>query len=147
MASTTNLGVFRIAAEVELEVHICGTCGVTWGLTTEFITARRNDHKGWVCPNGHSWVFHGPTEEQKLRNRLAERERALTATQDLLNAKSAEAEHAKAQARGYKGALVKTTKRIVNGVCPLCQRSFPQLAGHMASKHPAHVEAARSEPA
>ena len=39
-----------------------------------------------------------------------------------------------------KGQLTKVKKRVGNGVCPCCTRSFTDLARHMESKHPAYVE-------
>lgn len=35
-----------------------------------------------------------------------------------------------------KGQLTKTKKRIANGVCPCCNRSFANLERHMAGQHP-----------
>lgn len=36
--------------------------------------------------------------------------------------------------------LTKTRKRIANGVCPCCHRTFQNLARHMAGQHPAYEE-------
>jgi hypothetical protein len=48
-----------------------------------------------------------------------------------------EAEHERSRANGYKGVVVKTKKRLANGVCPYCNRSgFVQLGRHVNSKHP-----------
>ena len=137
MVSTTNLGDYTIATDITLEVHVCGVCGEIWGLRREYIQARRNDHKNWVCPNGHPWVFSGPSEEQKLRDQLARKERALDGALQQLNETAKERDHERARANGYKGAVIKTKKRLDQGVCPYCHRSgFTQLARHMQSRHP-----------
>jgi chemotaxis response regulator CheB len=47
-----------------------------------------------------------------------------------------------------RAQLTKTKKRVANGVCPCCNRTFKQLARHMKAKHPEFVgavDAARRE--
>ncbi len=36
-----------------LVVIECSSCGVSFGMTEDFIQARRDDHRTWYCPNGH----------------------------------------------------------------------------------------------
>jgi hypothetical protein len=48
----------------------CHTCGVVFGLTDSVDAARREDHKTFYCPNGHSQYFPGKTEEEKLIEEL-----------------------------------------------------------------------------
>ena len=43
-------------------------------------------------------------------------------------------------ARAQKAAKTKLIKRIKNGICPCCNRTFKQLAAHMKNKHPEYVE-------
>ena len=56
--------------EVELEEHTCAThrCGITFWLTPGFADRRRKDKRDFYCPNGHTLVYNGDTEEKKLRN-------------------------------------------------------------------------------
>jgi hypothetical protein len=46
------------------------------------------------------------------------------------------AERERRRANGYKGHATRITKRAKAGVCPCCNRTFKQLAAHMASQHP-----------
>jgi len=38
--------------------------------------------------------------------------------------------------KAIRGELTKLKKRVTNGVCPCCHRSFQNLRRHMATKHP-----------
>lgn len=95
------------------------------------------------CPNGHPWHYTGANSElqrAKLRAKLLAE--SLQWTQDRLTETRAERDHAEAQARGYKGALVKTKKRIAAGVCPYCNRTFTdsRMARHISTQHPGTSE-------
>lgn len=80
------------------------------------------------CPLGHTFIY---TESYEVR---LERERQRhQATKDLLRAE--ERSHA-----ATRGQLTKTKKRVGNGVCPCCHRTFVQLSRHMKAKHPDYVE-------
>jgi hypothetical protein len=131
---TKNLGVAR-SASFEFEIHQCGVCGVIWGLEDTFMDGRRDDHKGWDCPNGHGFVFKGESERDRLRREVAEERRRVQATRDLLH--SEERSHA-----ATRGHLTRTKKRVAQGVCPCCNRTFQQLLRHMANKHPDYIEEA-----
>lgn len=121
---------------VYIESHTCGACGVIFGMSREFIAQRKRDRETWYCPNGHPRVFAGPTEESKLRNQLA----AVTARADQLQASLASqrsiTSHERAKVRGLKGVITRVKKRVGNGVCPCCNRTFQDLARHMGTKHP-----------
>ena len=53
----------------------------------------------------------------------------------------AEAAHFRKSRDGMKGVLAKERKRVANGVCPCCNRTFGNLQRHMATKHPDHAAA------
>lgn len=134
---TQALGEARVPRyDVTLDIHRCGECGVIWGIEESYIAARRDDHLGWVCPNGHSFVFNGPSEEEKLRERLERETRRA-------DRHAEEKRAAEASLRATKGQVTKLKKRVAAGVCPCCGRTFQQLARHMENKHPdyAHAEA------
>jgi hypothetical protein len=137
---TKNLGRFTHYGTT-LEVHQCGTCGVVWAIDEEYLAARRNDHEGWTCPNGHSFVFNGPSEEERLR-------RQLESERDSRARLQARLDQSEASRRGLKGAATRARNekarviaRIANGVCPCCNRTFENLARHMATKHAEYVDA------
>ena len=45
-------------------------------------------------------------------------------------------EEAEASLQATKGVVTRLKKRAIAGVCPCCNRTFQQLAAHMAHKHP-----------
>jgi hypothetical protein len=112
-----------------LTVTECGECGVTFGMTEEFIAARRSDHRGFYCPKGHSRYYPQKSEAEKLRDRLRSAQAQLPHTQDQLQA-------TEYQRRAQKGQNTRLKNRIAAGVCPCCNRSFQDLRRHMAGQHP-----------
>lgn len=124
-----------------LVVQTCCTCGMTFGVDRPFDKARRCDHAWFYCPAGDPQRYPHKSDIEEVQEQL-EREKRRTGqlTSDRDQAR-AEADHQAARANGYKGALVKTKKRIGKGVCPNCNRHFADVERHMASKHPEHATA------
>lgn len=81
------------------------------------------------CPLGHG---HAPASEPKVK-RL---ERELANTQE--NLRIERAAHS-----ATKGAALKARRRAARGVCPCCNRSFVNVARHIANQHPEHLEETR----
>lgn len=48
--------------------HTCpeAGCGVPFQVTDGFDARRREDHRTFYCPNGHSMSFTGKSDKQKL---------------------------------------------------------------------------------
>lgn len=107
----------------------CITCGIPFG--SPIISRRRDDGKEFYCPNGHTQYFT-ETEAQRLSNKLAEANRLLewqkSQTRMAENNLIRERKAARREANRIK-------KRIGNGVCPCCNRTFSDLARHMETKH------------
>ena len=117
-----------------LTVLDCGLCGITFAMPGNLYREANRDHNIWFwCPLGHRLHYPGQTEEQKLRECLkAERES---------NARSIERAQGAIRSRNaMKGQVTKIKNRVARGVCPCCNRSFPQLAEHMSSEHPDFIE-------
>lgn len=121
----------------------CANCGVLFAMPTDLEDRRRNDHKPFFCPNGHSNFYGGKSEAERLADELRakndelarqkarlDQERALTA--DYVK----QAEHKDRQIRGYKGVVAKTKRRISKGRCPCCSHTFKDLKEHMQAEHP-----------
>lgn len=118
-----------------LYVEKCCSCGVVFAMPTELRSHRLKDKAWFYCPNGHGQSYTR-NEEDRLRAQLESEHRALTATQDRLNAERAS--HA-----ATKGQLTKVRNRVMAGVCPDCNRTFKQLERHMRSRHKGPEEAAK----
>jgi DNA-binding transcriptional regulator YiaG len=114
---------------IGFEAIHCAACGVAFAMTTDYIKRRRDDHATFYCPSGHSNVYLGKSEAEQLRDQLAQvehqRDRAKMTAE---------------QVRQQRDAIAKAHRkmriRVMNGVCPCCNRSFEDLRQHMATKHP-----------
>jgi hypothetical protein len=112
----------------DLEQQDCITCGCVFGVPGGFTEQRRRDKATFYCPNGHS-MSYTESEADKLRRerdrlaqRLAEKDDTI---KDLENRR-----------RAALGQVTKLRKRVGNGVCPCCARSFSNLRNHMQTQHP-----------
>jgi len=123
-----------ITAETTIVAETCANCGIVFGLGAHFMQERRNDHKGFYCPNGHSLSYSQKSEAEQLRQQLKSAESRATSWKD-------QAETSENRRRAQKGVTTRLKNRIANGVCPCCQRSFVDLARHIAGQHPDFTKA------
>lgn len=134
-----------ITRTIKIESVNCGACGITFGLESSFKTARLDDGKLFYCPNGHgiSWEAINQAERTEIQLReQVEAARSLAQREAQRRAQAeAVARTADYKARAAKGQLTKTRKRIAAGVCPCCQRTFQNVARHMAGQHPEFISA------
>ena len=114
----------------------CPACGVLFAITEELEERRRKDGKSFYCPNGHS-MSYGNSDTEKLRKER-EKNARLTARLDQEKAATAALDRQRA---AMKGQVTRIKKRVANGVCPCCNRTFKDLAAHMSTQHPDYVEA------
>jgi formate-dependent nitrite reductase cytochrome c552 subunit len=109
---------------VALESISCGNCGIVFAVPDWWIAGRRAGTEGnneFWCPNGHNRIFvENELTRTKRKLAIAERQR----------------EWAEQRATKAERKAKRLTKRVVNGVCPACQRSFENLRRHMQTKHP-----------
>jgi hypothetical protein len=122
-----------------LTIVECPGCHMDFGITPSFEAARRNDHKTFWCPAGCAQSYRSKSEEEKLREQLATSERRrgyaearTTSLRDQLGA-------TERSLRGHKAAKTRIKNRIAAGVCPCCNRSFQNVARHMAGQHPEYT--------
>lgn len=128
-----------------LVIEDCCTCHITFGITRamyNWLQSRTDEN--FYCPNGHPQHYTGKSDEQIAKDEKLRADRAenqLRYTREQLAASRDVAKAADYRARAYKGQITKARRRVGNGVCPCCQRTFPQLASHMADKHPDYAAA------
>jgi hypothetical protein len=115
--------------QVSFYVEQCCNCGIPFAMTMELQKRRRNDRQSFYCPNGHGQHYTGPTEAERLKTELERKNLMLDAAQ----AKAATAEQDRAQ---IAKAHQRMRTRVMNGVCPCCNRTFQNLMQHMRSEHP-----------
>lgn len=112
----------------------CATCGCMFGVSKTLDEHRQSDHLDFYCPNGHRLAYQGKSREEKLKKQLDDTSAALARSQSAFAT-------LKREKAAVKGQLTKTKKRVANGVCPCCNRTFQNLGRHMHGQHPEYAEA------
>lgn len=112
----------KIGYTTELYTITCGECGTPFAMDATLYEKKRQEQATFYCPNGHCRRFIGKTDVEKLREQLAEQGRKFCAELDLRLQRESE--------------LARLKKRVGNGTCPCCKRSFSNLHRHMKNKHP-----------
>ena len=112
------------------EVMECIFCGVVYTVSVVVLTFQRQEGGFHHCPNGHvqGWTKGGSLFE-KQRLALDRANQQIARAED----ETREAVAAKDRAESAQRRL---KKRVGNGICPCCNRTFQALARHMKSKHP-----------
>jgi len=118
--------VLEIFQPVKIVTEECCKCGIIYGMTNYFKAERQKDHAGFYCPNGHEQVYTSESDAEKNARLLREEQARHARTLQRENEERAAREKAE-----------RKLKRVGRGVCPECNRSFQNLARHMACKHTA----------
>lgn len=132
----------NIALSLDIQFHVvnCGECGGTYAINARYQRQKKEEGGFWHCPYCETGWGYAESELKKLKKQLeAEKKRTQWAARARERAEE-EAAHQAARARGFKGAMVKTKKRVGRGVCPSCNRSFENLRRHMETKHPEYAD-------
>ena len=138
MSTKTRVNGATNAGVVSMAILDCPTCGVIFAITAEYEARRRQDGRGFRCPNDHS-MSYGQSEADKERDRAANLARRLEWAEGREVHLRDQLQATEYQRRAAKGQLTKAKKRIAAGVCPCCNRTFQNLANHMAGQHPAYT--------
>lgn len=107
----------------------CGQCGGVYAINERYRKQCQDYGRAWHCPYCQTgWGFVGNGALEKAQKALeAEKQRH----QDTLGRLNDEtAQRAKAER-----ATARLKKRVHAGLCTCCNRTFANLARHMASKH------------
>jgi len=107
----------------------CASCGCHFGIDEAMRQRRLSDHNGFYCPSGHRNHYAGESDAERLKREKKKLENDLWFAEH-------KAQRAKTALAAQKGQFTKYRNRIAKGVCPCCNRSFPDVAQHMASQHP-----------
>ena len=116
---------------VVLQEDTCKSCGITFAVPQRFLEGLQQTGGYYYCPNGHKWGW-GESEAQRLRKQL-ESEQKRSKQMEI------EVMHVKDQLEASEREMKRRQKRVANGVCPCCNRSFAQLQRHMKTKHPEYT--------
>lgn len=134
------MGAALLDFNYQLETLECASCCMTFAIPGRFIRDRRKDHHAFYCPKGHSNVYNGKSEAEKLRDQLAAKERVLEWQRGEVAALRKRNEHTEHRLRATKAVVTKTKARIAKGKCPRCSNVFADLAKHMEHQHPDYAD-------
>lgn len=134
----------KLHVNVELTPMTCSSCGVSYAVNKRWAQERSkkdaNGHApGWVCPNGCPRIYR-TTDEERLRQKLENKERELERTRAARDRAQDRARHNERRLIAQKGVTTRIKNRIAKGVCPCCRRSFQNLMQHMHTKHPGYAQ-------
>lgn len=138
----------NITVSTTLSTVTCPACGGLYAISESYLgeAQRRGGFKQcWTCPYCKTSRGYGEGEADKLRKQIADLESSVKWTEERKRYAEQEAEHFRRSRDGMRGALAKERKRVGNGVCPRCNRTFSNLGRHMATKHPEHKDAVPEE--
>ena len=112
----------------------CGVCGV-FAVTPTICYQHMRENGGFpICTNGHKWGWReGGSENARLRQERDRLAQKIAENEDRHREEMARLEAAR---RAAVNKATKLCKRVAAGVCPCCNRTFANLARHMATKHP-----------
>jgi hypothetical protein len=117
---------------------LCGEpgCGITFWMDATRVNELIESQGAWWCPNGHRRYFAAETEVEKLRKQLATAQGNLNYYQNGYKRLRGEVQSLERSRAAVKGQVTKLRKRAAHGVCAACNRTFANVARHMASQHP-----------
>lgn len=123
-----------------LSMLTCGECAIPFAIPVDLHKDMKKTGRRFWCPNGHG-ISYGESENDRLKARLESAQRGLAYMTTSRDAALDQAQTAELRRRAAKGQLTKIRNRVGNGVCPCCNRSFANLARHMAGQHPGYADA------
>jgi len=108
-----------ITLGVQFVEESCCQCGVLFAMTVDYKNRMRElaETRNFYCPNGHSQHYCGKSYDQQIADlRLTVQQR-----DNLLS--------------DERKSRERLERRVRQGVCLYCKRTFSNLAQHMACKH------------
>jgi DNA repair exonuclease SbcCD ATPase subunit len=109
---------------------------MTFAFPERIVEKRQRDHATFYCPAGHPQCFAGESDVEQLQRQLAAAKQHAKELGEWADEQRTERKRAERQLAATKAAHTRTKNRIAHGVCPCCNRTFQNLARHMAGQHP-----------
>lgn len=109
----------------------CGNCGMLFGMEENYREELVNRGGSFWCPKGCQRKFIDETAKAKAK-RLEEEAEMLKRRLAQANSDNNTFRN---EAFKQREKRLKLEKRIKNGVCPHCTRSFQNLKNHIATMH------------
>jgi hypothetical protein len=120
----------------------CASCGCMFGIPDAlYEAAKASENISFYCAYGHTQHFpKGDSEADKLRRERDRLAQQIAQRDDEIARQRSLRQATERQLSAAKGQVTKIKKRVGNGVCPCCNRTFGNLAAHMHSQHPDFTE-------
>lgn len=124
----------------------CFKCGVPFGMPSQLQQHFLDSGDSFHCPNGHGQHYTETTiqrlqkqieKERQETERRAQQLKATIESRDIkIHNLNKEVLSERGKSNYHKGKRKKLEARVAHGVCTCCNRTFQDLAAHMAKKHP-----------
>lgn len=128
--------VSKLNFEITFETVTCCECGFQFAVPADVHQQWRRTGESFHCPKGQHSLRYGVSENDRLRSELEAERRRKEAALSRENEERARREATERKLSAARGQNTKLRKRAAGGACPCCNRTFVQLARHMATKHP-----------
>ncbi len=125
------MGLPLLKFEAALQTKTCPVCFINYAAPELLFEKKLEKKDNWFCPNGHSLVFTGETEAEKLAKEVARLKSEVEWQKGRVALKAKDVIAQKGLAAKAKNKLA----RVEKGVCPKCNRSFQNVARHMQTQH------------
>lgn len=125
-----------ITRQIAMSNQTCIVCDIAFMVPTDWERWRKRDGATFYCPNGHGQCYPKRDEAAELRKQLEQRDRDLSAAQNRATHLEDQRAAAERSNSALRGVITRTKKRAQTGQCPVCPRSFANLAAHMGAQHP-----------
>lgn len=126
---------------VSLTTINCGECGGTYAINERYREQKQQEGGTWNCPYCKCGWGYTECENARLKRLLADEQARLARERAAHDQAKASIRTKEAEIAKQKNSSARLKKRIKNGVCPCCTRSFTNLRRHMETKHPDYTKA------
>ena len=118
----------------------CGCCGGTYAINKRYKEKCAEDGSSWTCPYCKvGWGYSGKGRAQQLEKQLEAERKARQEAESRAAVERSQRQAAETNAKRAQTRLKNVKHRVAAGTCPCCNRTFKQLAAHMANKHPEYT--------
>ncbi len=121
-----------ITVTAQLTTIHCGECAGTYAIDERYREQRYQKGESWTCPYCKcGWGYSGQSENALLKKKIEEKNAEIARANSVAMAQRQAAD----MERAAKEKAERKLKRVGNGMCPCCNRTFKNLARHMAVTH------------
>lgn len=128
-----------IEINTRFEVIYCYECKIPFAVPAVIRADWQQNGENFYCPNGHI-QHYTESDVQRLNKKLKREQEQLELERKRTQWAQQAARNAENRRRAEKAAKTRIKNRVAKGVCPCCNRSFPNLHRHMETKHPDYTE-------